>query len=69
MKLRDWIDQATPLPGAPGTRQLHVTAEAWLSCAKDVSESGGRLAALWADCAGQTTVFAALVAELASKTF
>jgi Ni,Fe-hydrogenase III large subunit len=63
MELQNWIDHSTPLPGAPGVRRLDVTVDAWLACATDVAASGGRLFALWADCAGQATVFAALIAE------
>jgi Ni,Fe-hydrogenase III large subunit len=63
MELQNWIDQSTPILGAPGVRQLDVTADTWLACATDVAASGGRLFALWADCAGEPTVFAALIAE------
>src|SRR6188768_3938165 len=63
MELQNWIDHSTPLPGAPGVRRLDVTVDAWLACATDVAASGGRLFALWADCAGEPTVFAALIAE------
>ena len=63
MELQKWIDQSTPMPGAPGVRLLDVTLDTWHDCATDVATSGGRLLALWADCAGVTTVFAALIAE------
>ncbi|HYJ40589.1 MAG TPA: NADH-quinone oxidoreductase subunit C [Steroidobacteraceae bacterium] len=63
MELQNWIDQSTPLPGAPGLRQLDVTPDTWRACSMDVAASGGRLFSLWADCAGEVTVFAALVAE------
>ena len=63
MELQNWIDQSTPLPGAPGLRRLDVTLDTWRACATDVAASGGRLLSLWADCAGETTVFAALIAE------
>jgi Ni,Fe-hydrogenase III large subunit len=63
MELQKWIDQSTPLPGTPRARRLDVTPDTWHDCAKDVAASGGRLIALWADCAGETTVFAAMIAE------
>lgn len=63
MELQKWTDQSTPLPGAPGVRRLDVSLENWHACATDVAASGGRLFALWADCAGEATVFAALIAE------
>jgi Ni,Fe-hydrogenase III large subunit len=63
MPRQKWIDQSIPLPGAPGLRHLDVTADSWHACAKDIAASGGRLLALWADCAGGSTVLAALVAE------
>jgi Ni,Fe-hydrogenase III large subunit len=58
-----WIDESTPMPGAPGARWLEVTADAWTACATDVAASGGRLLALWADGAGRATIFAALIVE------
>jgi Ni,Fe-hydrogenase III large subunit len=63
MAMKNWIDQSVPLPGAPGVRRVDVTPESWRACATDVAAGGGRLLALWADSAGGTTVFAALVAE------
>jgi Ni,Fe-hydrogenase III large subunit len=63
MELQAWIDQSMSLPGAPGLRRLDVSLDTWQVCATDVAASGGRLFALWADCAGKVTVFAALIAE------
>jgi Ni,Fe-hydrogenase III large subunit/Ni,Fe-hydrogenase III component G len=63
MELQRWIDQSTPLPGAPGVRRLDVTLDTWHECAKDVAASGGRVCALWADGAPAITVFAALICE------
>ena len=63
MPLHKWIEQSTPLPGAPGIRQVDVTPEAWLACAADAAAGGGRLLASWADCARGNTIFAALIAE------
>src|SRR3954462_10449293 len=63
MELQKWIDHSVPLPGAPNVRRLDVTSETWHDCATDVAASGGRLFALWADCAGGTAGFAALIAE------
>jgi Ni,Fe-hydrogenase III large subunit len=62
MDLQTWIDQSTPLPGAPGVRRLDVTVDTWHTCAAAVAASGGRLFAHWADCTGNVTVFAALIA-------
>jgi Ni,Fe-hydrogenase III large subunit len=45
--LTKWWDRARELPGAPRTRGLGVTAEAWSQCAGDVAASGGRLLAMW----------------------
>ena len=63
MALRNWIDHSIPLPGAPGVRQMDMTPESWHACVTDVAAGGGRLLALWADSAGGSTVFAALIAE------
>ena len=63
MELQRWIDQSTPLPGAPGVRRLDMTLDTWHECAKDVAASGGRFCALWADGAPAITVFAALICE------
>lgn len=52
-----------PLPGAPGMRRLDVTRETWRACATDIAAGGGRLFALWAEGAGEITVFAALIVE------
>lgn len=48
MPVTKWWDKARELPGAPRTRGLGVTAEAWSQCTSDVAASGGRLLALWA---------------------
>lgn len=63
MPRQNWIDQSTPLPGAPGVRRLDVTLDTWHACATDVAAGGGRLFSLWADCTGEITVFAVLIAE------
>ena len=63
MELKKWIDQSASLPGAPGVRRLDVTLDTWHDCATDVAASGGRLLALWADCAGEPTVFATMITE------
>ncbi len=63
MALQKWIDQSTPLPGAPGVRRLDLTPETWHECAKDVATSGGRFCALWADGVAEVTVFAAAICE------
>jgi Ni,Fe-hydrogenase III large subunit/Ni,Fe-hydrogenase III component G len=63
MELQKWINQSTPIPGALGVRMVEVTLDTWHDCATDVAASGGRLLALWADCASKTTVFAALIVE------
>jgi Ni,Fe-hydrogenase III large subunit len=63
MELQKWIDHSTPMPGAPGVRRLDVAPDTWHDCATDVAANGGRLLAFWADCAGVTTVFAALLTE------
>lgn len=63
MELQKWIDQSTPLPGAPGVRRLDLTPETWHECAKDVAASGGRFCALWADGVTEITVFAAVICE------
>jgi Ni,Fe-hydrogenase III large subunit len=63
MTPKEWIDQSTPLPGAPGVRRLDVTPGTWEVCATDVAACGGRLFALWADADGTVTVFAALLVE------
>ena len=48
MPLTKWWTAARELPGAPRTRGLGVTAQAWSQCAGDVAASGGRLLAMWA---------------------
>jgi Ni,Fe-hydrogenase III large subunit/Ni,Fe-hydrogenase III component G len=63
MELQKWIDQSTPLPGAPGVRRLDLTPGTWHECAKDVAASGGRFCALWADGTAEITVFAAVICE------
>lgn len=63
MQLHAWIDQSTPLAGTPGVRRLDVAVDAWRRCATDVAAGGGRLMALWVDCADETTVFAAMSVE------
>jgi Ni,Fe-hydrogenase III large subunit len=63
MVLQYWIDQSTPMPGAPGVRRLDVTLDTWHQAARDIAEGGGRLLALWVDCPQATTVRAALIAD------
>jgi Ni,Fe-hydrogenase III large subunit len=62
-ELRYWINQSTPMPGAPGIRRLDVTLDTWHQSARDIATGGGRLLALWIDCQHATTVRAALIAE------
>ena len=61
--LQYWIDQSTPLPGAPGVRRLDVTLDTWHQAAQDTATASGRLLALWVDCDGAATVRAALIAD------
>ncbi|MGE0225069.1 MAG: hydrogenase expression protein HypE [Acetobacteraceae bacterium] len=57
MPLRRWLDDATPLPGAPRVRGLTVDADAWRQVAQEVAATGGRLLSLWAG--GGNTLHAA----------
>jgi Ni,Fe-hydrogenase III large subunit len=56
MTIRNWLDRARPLPGAPGTRGIDVDAAEWRSAALDAAASGGQLHALWAECGAGTAV-------------
>ncbi|HQR25059.1 MAG TPA: hypothetical protein PK163_09750 [Steroidobacteraceae bacterium] len=49
MPVARWWNSASTVAGAPGTRALTVDEQAWRGLALDVSASGGRLLALWAD--------------------
>lgn len=53
MPLTKWWNAARELPGAPRTRGLGVTLEAWSQCAGDVAASGGRLLAMWASACAE----------------
>ena len=53
MPVTKWWDTARELAGAPCTRGLAVTAEAWSQCAGDVAASGGRLLAMWASACNE----------------
>ncbi len=55
MILKYWIEQSSPLPGAPGARRLDVTVDTWHQVARDLAAGGARLLALWVDC--QQTTF------------
>lgn len=64
MDLQHWIMQSVPIPAMPGVCRLEATPDTWSTCARDLETHGGRLLALWADCAAaETTLFAALIAE------
>lgn len=67
MPVARWWDRARQLPGAPQTRGLGVTMEAWSPCAGDVAASGGRLLAMWASTrdvpAGAAEVYAAFLID------
>ena len=64
MGLRDWIDQSTPLPGAPGVAAAGCDGGYLASPARRMwRRAAGACSRLWADCAGEATVFAALIAE------
>lgn len=63
MPLTNWWSTARQVPGAPRTRGLGVTAEAWRKCAGDVAASGGRVLAMWASLAGATEVYAAFLTD------
>jgi Ni,Fe-hydrogenase III large subunit len=61
--LRKWLENATPVPGAPGVLHLDVVPDTWHSCAQDVAARGGRVLAMWADCSRAPTVFAVFAAD------
>jgi Ni,Fe-hydrogenase III large subunit len=67
MPLTKWWTAARELPGAPRTRGLALTAEAWSLCAADVAAGGGRLLAMWASSCGPaegaTEVYAAFLTD------
>ena len=67
MPITRWWDRARELPGAPRTRGLGMTAEAWSQCAADVAAGGGRLLAMWGStCAASsraTDVYAAFLID------
>ncbi|MCC6302747.1 MAG: Ni,Fe-hydrogenase III large subunit [Gammaproteobacteria bacterium] len=54
MPLRRWLNEATPLPGAPRARALTVDADAWREAARAVAAAGGRSITLWAAGGGRT---------------
>jgi Ni,Fe-hydrogenase III large subunit len=67
MPLTKWWTAGRELPGAPRTRGLALTAEAWSRCAGDVAAGGGRLLAMWASSCGPaddaTEVYAAFLID------
>ena len=56
MAIRKWLDRSQPLAGAPGARCIEVAAEDWRQVALDVAAVGGRLHALWTECAHRNAV-------------
>lgn len=48
MPLRRWLEESTPLAGAPRTRGIAVDTDVWREVALAVAATGGRLIALWA---------------------
>jgi Ni,Fe-hydrogenase III large subunit/Ni,Fe-hydrogenase III component G len=61
MPLSRWLDQANPMPGAPGLRAVAVGPTAWREIVQDVAASGGRLLALWGTNRGTTEREVAMV--------
>jgi Ni,Fe-hydrogenase III large subunit/Ni,Fe-hydrogenase III component G len=62
-QLTYWIEQAKPMPGAPGVCQLEVSVETWQQLARDIAADGGRLLALWVDCEPAMTVRVAFLTK------
>jgi len=49
MAIRNWLARSHPLRGAPGAREVAVSAADWRQIALDLAAGGAQLQALWAE--------------------
>ncbi|HLF11591.1 MAG TPA: Ni,Fe-hydrogenase III large subunit [Gammaproteobacteria bacterium] len=67
MPLRQWLERAGELAGAPGFRAIEANRDEWWQAAQEIGAAGGRLLALWAtpaDTAGTgADVYAAFLVQ------
>src|SRR5262245_8892354 len=61
MPARKWLEQSTPMAGAPGARRVAIVTESWRPMMLDLAANGFRLLALWAKRAQLSSVHAVLL--------
>jgi Ni,Fe-hydrogenase III large subunit len=60
MPVTSWLQQLTPVAGAPGARCLEVAPDRWHPTVAELAQAGFRLQALWADGGERAALHGAL---------